>query len=114
MIELNCETVSAARKKLASKATQEEGVRMLKAMKKITERYQWRARAMTSCCVNLDPYCRKFGQKIELLDQAIKMLESGNLSESDSLLDRLQKQIASEMVAPPEISHKIEPSRCQS
>ena len=104
MIEMNNESLSEAREKLAQKATFNEGVEILKKMYELAEDFKWRSDVMSPCCGgNLDGYCMKYDSAGKLLDEIFIRLEDGNVKEADPLLDMLKEQLSHNVGLPDEI-----------
>ena len=91
---INSETFEAARDKLATKSTRQEGIDDLKKMLEIKEAHLWRSDVIAPCCGNLGGFACQLNEEVSLLEKAISLVESGDLSAAKPVLDRLSQLIS--------------------
>lgn len=91
---INMETFEKAREKLADPATRADGINELKKMMEIKEAHLWRSDVIAPCCGNLGGFACQLNEEVTLFEQAIPLLERGDLKSAGPFLDRLYQLIS--------------------
>ncbi|MCX6004988.1 MAG: hypothetical protein NT082_04885 [Chloroflexi bacterium] len=94
MLIINIETLEEARQKLIDPATRQEGIDILKKILEIKQAHLWRSEAIAPCCGNLGGFACQLNEETTLLQQALPMLENGDLAGAAPLLDRLAQLVS--------------------
>jgi len=94
MMMINIDTFEAARKKLANPSTGQEGIEDLKKMLEIKQAHLWRSDVIAPCCGNLGGFACQLNEEVTLLENALPLLERGDLTAASPMLDRLAQLIS--------------------
>ena len=94
MMMININTFEQARKKLDDPAQRADGITDLKKMLEIKQAHLWRSDVIAPCCGNLGGFACQLNEEVTLFEQAITLLEKGDLKEATPMLDRLAQLIS--------------------
>ncbi len=97
MLVINKDTFSNARKLLADASSRQEGVDILKKMLEIKQAHLWRSDVISPCCGSLGGFTCQLNEETSLLEQAISLIEQGDLAAVNPMLDRLENIISDGM-----------------
>lgn len=89
MMMINIDTFNGARAKLADTATRPEGIADLRKILEIKQAHLWRSEAIAPCCGNLGGFACQLNEETQLIEQALPILENGDLEGARPMLDRL-------------------------
>jgi hypothetical protein len=89
MMIINIETYQDALKKLSSPSTRGEGIDMLKKILDIKEAHLWRSEVIAPCCGNLGGFACQLNEETTLLEQAITLIEKGDMAAAAPVLERI-------------------------
>jgi len=94
MMIINGETFEATRKKLAAVSTRQEGIDDLKKILEIKQAHLWRSDVIAPCCGNLGGFACQLNEEVTLLEEAIMLLEKGDLTAASPKLEKLSQLIS--------------------
>ncbi len=94
MMMININTFEEARKKLSDPASRSDGLADLKKMLEIKQAHLWRSDVIAPCCGNLGGFACQLNEEVTLFEQAIPLLEKGDLKTATPMLDRLAQLIS--------------------
>jgi hypothetical protein len=93
MMIINIDTYNEARAKLKDPAARQEGIADLRKMLEIKQAHLWRSEAIAPCCGNLGGFACQLNEETQLIEQALPLLEKGDLDGARLMLDRLGQLI---------------------
>jgi hypothetical protein len=94
MLMINIDTFNQAIGKLSDQASRAEGVSDLKKMLEIKHAHLWRSDVIAPCCGNLGGFACQLNEEVTLFEQAIPLLEKGDLKSAEPMLNRLAQLIS--------------------
>ena len=80
------DSVTATRK-LAEKGNTQEAIADIKKMLEIKQAHLWRSDVISPCCGSLGGYTCQITSEVEMLENILKALESGDKAQAATMLD---------------------------
>lgn len=83
---INKDSVTATRK-LVEKGNTQEAIADIKKMIEIKQAHLWRSEGMAPCCGSLDRHTCQIANELEMLENTLEALESGDKAQAVTMLD---------------------------